>query len=382
MRRVLALFLLLVVPTVSHAAESLTRRDGFLMIWESIRRPAEPARTAFSDVPDLPDNGSLEIDYAKSRGIIGDEHMFRPDESLTLETALIWMIRARNITDDPADVQPDTLPDLLVRYPIALYTEETSQQLVTTDEVHRLMELLDRRLKEEDHEVSLYSEKFHGKGTAFGEKFNMYALTAAHRSFPSNTLVRVTNTENNKSVIVRINDRGPFVQGRNMDLSLGAFTSIAERSRGKIRATFERLGDFRLVENGHELATATIDNASASSFGSATSVSVGKQVVAAPIVSCEKNPAMQRRIGSGLALKNGVPTSLALGNTLTLDAPKRFVVRGVTYPDGTKNGTQDYILVGEVFTFKPSIEGTYIFAVGAVGSNATKKLKMEVTACK
>lgn len=382
MRRVLALLLLLIVPTVSHADESLTRRDGFLMIWESIKRPAEPAKTAFSDVPDLPNNGSLEIDYAKSRGIIGDEHMFRPNESLTLETALIWMIRTRNITDDPADVKPDTLPDLLARYPIAHYAEETSQQGITTDELHRLIELLDKRLKEEDHEVSLYSEKFHGKGTAFGEKFNMHALTAAHRSFPSNTLVKVTNIDNGKSVIVRINDRGPFVKGRDMDLSLGAFTSIAERSKGKIRATFERLGDFRLVENGHELATATIDNASASSFGSATSLTVVQQVPAVPTIPCDNNPAMQRRIGSGIALKNGVPTSFALGSTLTLDAPKHFVVRGVTYPDGTKNGMQDYVLVGESFSFKPSIEGTYTFNIGAIGSNTSKRLKMEVVACK
>lgn len=373
MKRLLVVLLFFVMPCMTYAADTVTRRDGFLMLWETVNRPAEPAKTTFSDVPE-PARGSLEIDYAKSRGIIRDEYIFRPDEALTLETALIWMIRTRNVADDPAEVRPDTLSDILKKYPIAHYSPETAQKTISADELKRLISLLDTQLAAEVHEVSLYSEKFHGKGTAFGEIFNMYALTAAHRSFPSNTLVKVTNTDNGKSVIVRINDRGPFVEGRDMDLSLGAFTSIAERSQGKFRATFERLGDFRLVENGQELATATVDNASASSFPSAT-------VTAAPVVvttKCESNPTVQRRIGSGLALKSGVPTSFTLGNTLTLDASKRFVVRDVMYPDGTRNAMHDYVLVGEVFSFKPSVAGTYTFSIGAIGSNQVKKLKMRV----
>jgi rare lipoprotein A len=70
---------------------------------------------------------------------------------------------------------------------------------------------------------SWYGKKFHGRTTANGEKYNMYALTAAHKKLPFNTMVKVTNLSNNRSVIVRINDRGPYAKGRIIDLSyLGA----------------------------------------------------------------------------------------------------------------------------------------------------------------
>lgn len=74
--------------------------------------------------------------------------------------------------------------------------------------------------------VSYYAHDFHGKQTSSGEIYDMNALTAAHRNFPFGTKVRVTNLENNKTVIVRVNDRGPFKEGRIMDLSLGAAKEI------------------------------------------------------------------------------------------------------------------------------------------------------------
>ncbi len=67
--------------------------------------------------------------------------------------------------------------------------------------------------------ASWYGEAFHGKTTANGEKFDMMALTAAHKELPFNTAVRVTNLLNNRSVVVRINDRGPFRKDRIIDLS-------------------------------------------------------------------------------------------------------------------------------------------------------------------
>nr|WP_267915211.1 septal ring lytic transglycosylase RlpA family protein [Borreliella garinii] len=67
--------------------------------------------------------------------------------------------------------------------------------------------------------ASWYGEAFHGKITANGEKFDMMALTAAHKELPFNTAVRVTNLLNNRSVVVRINDRGPFRKDRIIDLS-------------------------------------------------------------------------------------------------------------------------------------------------------------------
>ncbi|MFA6540116.1 MAG: septal ring lytic transglycosylase RlpA family protein [Bacteroidota bacterium] len=70
--------------------------------------------------------------------------------------------------------------------------------------------------------ASYYADDFHGKKTANGEEFDMHQFTAAHRSFPFGTKVRVTNLDNGKSVIVRVNDRGPFKLERIMDLSYGA----------------------------------------------------------------------------------------------------------------------------------------------------------------
>jgi len=71
-------------------------------------------------------------------------------------------------------------------------------------------------------QASYYAKKFHGRKTANGERFNMHEMTAAHRTLPFGTILLVTNLSNNKSVIVRINDRGPFSKRRILDLSYGA----------------------------------------------------------------------------------------------------------------------------------------------------------------
>jgi rare lipoprotein A len=75
-------------------------------------------------------------------------------------------------------------------------------------------------------EASYYAREAHGKTTASGETFNMYALTAAHKTLPFGTRVRVTNLANKRSVVVRINDRGPFAAGRIIDLSYAAAKKI------------------------------------------------------------------------------------------------------------------------------------------------------------
>ena len=70
--------------------------------------------------------------------------------------------------------------------------------------------------------ASYYGSKYHGRKTANGETFDMYGITAAHKELPFGTKVKVTNLNNNKNIVVRINDRGPFVKGRILDLSYGA----------------------------------------------------------------------------------------------------------------------------------------------------------------
>jgi rare lipoprotein A len=70
--------------------------------------------------------------------------------------------------------------------------------------------------------ASWYGKKFHGRSTSSGEKYDMYAMTAAHKRLPLPTYVRVTNLDNDRSIVVRVNDRGPFHEGRVIDLSYTA----------------------------------------------------------------------------------------------------------------------------------------------------------------
>jgi rare lipoprotein A len=90
--------------------------------------------------------------------------------------------------------------------------------------------------------ASWYGPGFHGRSTANGERFNKYDLTAAHRTLPFGTRVRVVNTRNNRSVVVRINDRGPFTGGRIIDLSYGAAKAIGIHSSGTGYVRLEVLG--------------------------------------------------------------------------------------------------------------------------------------------
>jgi rare lipoprotein A len=74
--------------------------------------------------------------------------------------------------------------------------------------------------------------KYQSKKTASGERFNNYSMTAAHKSLPFGTKVIVTNINNGKTVVVTINDRGPYVKGRIIDLSLAAFSKIESLDKG------------------------------------------------------------------------------------------------------------------------------------------------------
>lgn len=89
--------------------------------------------------------------------------------------------------------------------------------------------------------ASWYGPGFHGRTTANGERYNQYAMTAAHKKLPFNTKVRVTNLNNNKTVIVRINDRGPFIRGRIIDLSKKAAKEIAMLGSGTAPVRVETL---------------------------------------------------------------------------------------------------------------------------------------------
>lgn len=90
--------------------------------------------------------------------------------------------------------------------------------------------------------ASWYGPDFHGKSTSNGERYDMNTMTAAHKTLPMNTMVRVTNLRNSKTAIVRINDRGPFVSGRIIDLSKAAANSIAMIGTGTAPVRLEVVG--------------------------------------------------------------------------------------------------------------------------------------------
>jgi rare lipoprotein A len=90
--------------------------------------------------------------------------------------------------------------------------------------------------------ASWYGENFAGKPTASGEPYDMYDMTAAHLTLPMGSYVRVTNLKNGKAVVVRVNDRGPIVPGRIIDLSYGAAQALQFRHRGLQRVRLDLMG--------------------------------------------------------------------------------------------------------------------------------------------
>lgn len=102
----------------------------------------------------------------------------------------------------------------------------------------------------EEGYASWYGPDFHGKPTACGEIYNMYDISAAHKILPINTYVRVTNLSNGKEIIARINDRGPFVKDRIIDLSYGAAKELGVVGPGTVKVRVEALGEGEISSGG------------------------------------------------------------------------------------------------------------------------------------
>lgn len=99
--------------------------------------------------------------------------------------------------------------------------------------------LLEHAMFIQSGKASWYGRWHHGRKTASGERFNMYQMTAAHRSLPLGTIVRVTNPANGKTVKVKINDRGPYVAGRVIDLSAAAALALGISRKGTAKLRIE-----------------------------------------------------------------------------------------------------------------------------------------------
>lgn len=129
--------------------------------------------------------------------------------------------------DDDIDVThiPNATPQLepVSRYGNPAHYEVFGQKYKTMQHSHGY---------EAEGTASWYGRKFHGKRTSCGEPYDMYAMTAAHKSLPLPTYAKVTNVKNGKEVIVKINDRGPFVKGRLIDLSYAAAKKLGIHATG------------------------------------------------------------------------------------------------------------------------------------------------------
>ena len=148
--------------------------------------------------------------------------------------------------DEEQDRGPDVAPDLsdleepeprdepLSRYGNPATYEVFGQQ-------YQVMDLEDARDFSEEGVASWYGKKFHGRRTSSGEPYDMYTLTAAHTSLPLPTYVQVTNLDNGKSVVVRVNDRGPFADNRVIDLSYAAAQRIDMLDAGTAPVRIEAL---------------------------------------------------------------------------------------------------------------------------------------------
>ena len=98
--------------------------------------------------------------------------------------------------------------------------------------------------------ASWYGKKFHGRLTAMGETYDMFGLTAAHKALPLPTVVKVTNLDNGQSIIVRVNDRGPFHDDRLIDLSWGAARALGFENQGTAPVVVEALDEVNHPELG------------------------------------------------------------------------------------------------------------------------------------
>lgn len=121
-------------------------------------------------------------------------------------------------------------------------TAQTRPLQDTVKKVDSLAKKVKYKLFKKNAHASYYADKFNGRRTASGKRFDNNKYTAAHRKLPFGTKLRVTNEANKKSVVVVINDRGPFTRGRDIDLSKRAFMDIASsRYGGSLKVTIEEI---------------------------------------------------------------------------------------------------------------------------------------------
>ena len=201
--------------------------------------------------------------------------------------------------------------------------------------------------------ASWYGPNFHGKKTSNGETYNMNAMTAAHKTLPMNTMVKVTNLNNNRQTIVRINDRGPFVAGRVIDLSKAAANEIAMLGTGTAPVKLEIVGF-----SGQ--TTASVNNSSSN-----TAVYTGTGV-SGGVITAAKSAAKNAATNAATNIQNKVQNAIA-----TSFSGGVFMVQIGAFKNGAgaqsfstkNNGAMGYRTVIKTF----EIDGDTIYRVFLTG---------------
>ncbi len=114
-------------------------------------------------------------------------------------------------------------------------------EITVNEEVNNFNASIIKYVDKGEMVASWYGRKFHGRKTANGEIYNQMAFTAAHKNLRFGTLLRVTNPDNELSVIVRINDRGPYIHGRELDLSKASASALGMVQKGVAKVRVEQL---------------------------------------------------------------------------------------------------------------------------------------------
>lgn len=164
------------------------------------------------------------------------------------------------------DGPPEKVPEALAQVPEAVYKDEPFHKFANRPYTvfgKTYVPVVNREPTRERGVASWYGRKFHGQRTASGETYDMFAMTAAHKTLPIPSYARVTNVRNGKSVVVRINDRGPFHGNRIIDLSYAAAQRIGIVEQGSATVEVERLVSPQAVEQAVAAqaapATATVE---------------------------------------------------------------------------------------------------------------------------
>lgn len=238
----------------AEALKMLTIASGLFKDSEIKANEAEEARP-FTDTP----SSAWYTNYvaaAKNEGIINGfpDGSFKPEQTVTLAESLKILFESLGdiafLEDNSEHLYNDTSEsDWFVDYTAYAASEGivniySTNTMSPNQDMSRgyLAEVIYRTLTSDKYlfgKATYYGSAVQGNYTASGEIFNMYLMTAAHKTLPFGTIVKVTNLANAKSIEVKINDRGPYGPGRIIDLSEAAFGEIAAYSTGVINAQVE-----------------------------------------------------------------------------------------------------------------------------------------------